>query len=250
MNGYEWQCVISGLSEESAIDVSIKKELSDNQEKYRIISAAIEAYGGKSTEKQDNQNATLAAEVPEEVRELKTILDKIYYAENGASLNSKKLYMIRKVFELYDDRESAIDFVLGNYRFDLREVDAKKKKNSQIEKNGVPSPGNEEDLSVIERSVIHVVEEESPTNHISEKSGIYPENLFVSYPAYKNEMDVLKTILDEIYYAENGVSLNSKKLYMIRLVFEIYQDREFAKKIVQENYNFDLREVDVKRRQR
>ena len=51
--------------------------------------------------------------------------------------------------------------------------------------------------------------------------------------------------LDKIYYKDNGVSLNSKKLYMIQVASQVLGNIDLAKKIVTDNYSFDIREVDV-----
>ena len=56
--------------------------------------------------------------------------------------------------------------------------------------------------------------------------------------------------MDEIYYKDNDVSLNSKRLYMIQIATEITNDKEYAVDFINKNYDFDLREVDVHNRRR
>ena len=57
----------------------------------------------------------------------------------------------------------------------------------------------------------------------------------------------MQQILNQIYYKDSGVSLNSKKLYMIQVASQILGDVNLAKEIVTSCYDFEKREVDVKR---
>ena len=55
-----------------------------------------------------------------------------------------------------------------------------------------------------------------------------------------------KPILDNVYYEDNNVSLNSKKLHMIQLLTRITNDYDYSVDYVTKNYRFDLRNVDVR----
>ena len=148
-------------------------------------------------------------------RKLSKALDEIYYNDNEVSLNSKRLYMIQKATEITNDKEYAVDFINKNYNFGLREVD------------------------------IHNQKEQSPKiKQVSFEP--VDETKSVKYTIN----DKLSKALDEIYYKDNEVSLNSKRLYMIQKATEITNDKEYAVDFINKNYNFDLREVDVHNRRR
>lgn len=63
------------------------------------------------------------------------LLDNIYYNDNGVSLNSKKMYMIRFAISYIKDRDKAISIVNNRYRFDVRKVDIKQ--NSNVHKKSL-----------------------------------------------------------------------------------------------------------------
>lgn len=61
---------------------------------------------------------------------------------------------------------------------------------------------------------------------------------------------IFKQIGDYIYYNDNTVSLNSKKLFMIQQFTEFTSDYDFVVNFIAHNYRFDLRKVDIKRKKR
>lgn len=55
----------------------------------------------------------------------------------------------------------------------------------------------------------------------------------------------LLPLLDKIYYRNFGKALNSKKMYMIQVAMAFLKDRDKAIEIVNKNYKFNVRKVDV-----
>lgn len=54
-------------------------------------------------------------------------------------------------------------------------------------------------------------------------------------------------VLDSIYYSTRNVSLNSKRLCMLQVATQLIKDKNLARKIVERNYKFDVRRVDVRK---
>lgn len=83
-------------------------------------------------------------------------------------------------------------------------------------------------------------------DQIDNKSMMNDTNTSLGGSNQKEEQEKqLFDYLDKIYYKDNGVSLNSKKLYMIQVASQVLGNIDLAKRIVTDNYSFDIREVDV-----
>ena len=156
----------------------------------------------------------------------------------------------------------------------------------EIEKRGIPKPENSNLLTEIVEKMVECANKVSKSKdqdrkkaldevfkYISETASVYgcEFDLKLYYKAQDRSSKIkqvsfepvdeaelikltinrkLSKALDEIYYKDNEVSLNSKRLYMIQKATEITNDKEYAVDFINKNYKFDLREVDVHNRRR
>ena len=234
MTGWDWWCIIYKLSSHNSFDRYIKTELFFNNKKFAVMASVMTGREWEliigNLHNGDELDASIKKELFFNAEKFSTMAS-VITGEDWVTI-IRKLYnkdeldaSIKKELFFNDEKFSAMASVMtcDDWRNVLSNL----------------APGYYElDKAIKDKICSMGLETANKVKPV--------EEVKVEQPLEVNE-ELVKAYLDEIYYNDNDVSLNSKKLYMIQKLTELCKDRDYAIRFVLKNYNFDLRKVDIKK---
>ena len=246
---FDWFCIINSLKDDDETDREIKKQLFFDEEKSTFMLNTISGF--------DLMHIIIRLNHKDDLD--RSIMESLFFNEEKLKLMSKKLSgfdLMNIIIRL--DSEDELDMRIKKFLFLTPEGFSFV--SSIVSRSNVDDPEAKKTATIIQKhqqkvelSAKKELEAASETDYLVDQLGQNDNNPMMndtntsSGGSNQNEEKEkqLFDYLDKIYYKDNGVSLNSKRLYMIQVASQVLGNNDLAQKIVTDNYNFNIREVDV-----